>query len=172
MHRLLAILCLLLAGAVQAELYRQVDEQGNVTFTDVPPREGAQPIELPPTNRMAPPAAPVLRAGDASRGDAEAVTQPRVKITAPAQDATLRANNGLISVELAIEPALGQGQVVRVLLDGGEVARGRQSAFQIENVDRGSHQLRVEIVDAAGKRLGGSESVTFHLQRYSILHRN
>jgi len=40
------LLCLILAAPVQAEIYKYVDENGQVTFTDVY-RKGAKRIELP-----------------------------------------------------------------------------------------------------------------------------
>jgi hypothetical protein len=44
--RLSFLLCLILAAPVQAEIYKYVDENGQVTFTDVY-RKGAKRIELP-----------------------------------------------------------------------------------------------------------------------------
>ena len=40
------LLCLILAAPVQAEIYKYVDENGQVTFTDVY-KKGAKRIELP-----------------------------------------------------------------------------------------------------------------------------
>lgn len=44
--RLSLLLCLLFAAPVQAEIYKYVDENGQVTFTDVY-RKGAKRIDLP-----------------------------------------------------------------------------------------------------------------------------
>ncbi len=44
--RLSFLLCLLLAAPAQAEIYKYVDENGQVTFTDVY-RKGAKRIDLP-----------------------------------------------------------------------------------------------------------------------------
>lgn len=44
--RLTLLLCLFLAAPAQAQIYKYVDENGQVTFTDVY-RKGAQKIELP-----------------------------------------------------------------------------------------------------------------------------
>jgi hypothetical protein len=45
-HRLPFLLCLILAAPAQAAIYKYVDENGQVTFTDVY-RKGAKRIELP-----------------------------------------------------------------------------------------------------------------------------
>jgi hypothetical protein len=44
--RLSFLLCLILAGPAQAEIYKYVDENGQVTFTDVY-KKGAKRLELP-----------------------------------------------------------------------------------------------------------------------------
>ena len=45
----LALFCtlLLMNTALFADIYRVVDENGNVTYTDQPPQDGAQPMDLP-----------------------------------------------------------------------------------------------------------------------------
>jgi hypothetical protein len=45
-NRLPLLLCLLIAAPAQAEIYKYVDENGQVTFTDVY-RKGARRIDLP-----------------------------------------------------------------------------------------------------------------------------
>jgi hypothetical protein len=54
------LLCLILAAPVQAEIYKYVDENGQVTFTDVY-RKGAKRIELPGAPAPLPPAAKTPR---------------------------------------------------------------------------------------------------------------
>jgi hypothetical protein len=58
--RLLLLLCLILAAPAQAEIYKYVDENGQVTFTDVY-KKGAKRIDLPGTP------APLAGGGKASR---------------------------------------------------------------------------------------------------------
>ncbi|MHB8937064.1 MAG: DUF4124 domain-containing protein [Thiobacillus sp.] len=50
------LLCLILAAPVQADIYKYVDENGQVTFTDVY-KKGAQRIVLPGAPAPLPPAA-------------------------------------------------------------------------------------------------------------------
>jgi len=53
--RFLILSCLILAAPAQAEIYKYVDENGQVTFTDVY-RKGAKRIELPGAPAPLPPA--------------------------------------------------------------------------------------------------------------------
>jgi hypothetical protein len=53
-HRiLLGAACLLLAGAAQAEIYKYVDKEGRVTYSNVPMR-GAKKLDLGPIPAMHP----------------------------------------------------------------------------------------------------------------------
>ncbi|MCG8326007.1 MAG: hypothetical protein MI673_10860 [Thiotrichales bacterium] len=55
-------------------------------------------------------------------------------------------------------------------LDGSEVGRGNTTAFNLENLDRGTHTLSVTIHDNNEKQLIASDPVTFTLHRHSIQH--
>ena len=73
--RLSLLLCAILSAPVQAQIYKYVDENGQVTFTDVY-RKGAQKIELPgapaplPSARPATPRASVPSPANFPRIDA------------------------------------------------------------------------------------------------------
>lgn len=72
-HRLTLGLCTVgLAFGVQAEIYKFIDDQGNVTYTNIP-RPGAKKLELDP-----PPSAPTLPKA------ATPPTRPRVSSPSPA----------------------------------------------------------------------------------------
>ena len=93
------------------------------------------------------------------------------RILSPADDEGLRANSGDFVVQAQVEPALRQGHRLRLLLNGS--ARGTaqtSSAFPLTGVERGEHQLQVQIVDADGSIVFEGETSTFHLLRHSILH--
>ncbi|MBS1220075.1 MAG: hypothetical protein H6R21_3208, partial [Proteobacteria bacterium] len=45
----------------------------------------------------------------------------------------------------------------------------QDSSVTLENLDRGSHTLQGQIVDARGEVLMSSETVTVHLHRQSVL---
>ena len=52
---------------------------------------------------------------------------------------------------------------MQVYLDGEPAGRG--TALQLSNVDRGSHELRAEIVDQDGRTLISSPTIRFTLHR-------
>lgn len=179
------------AGSAEAatRIYRTVDENGNVVFTDVPPRpdEPGQAVELNEGSSFTPPPtpAPEPTAEDGSRmsleqwlgneappSDEEAagpVSYQSLEIASPANDEGLRDNAGTVTVNARLQPRLDVGHAMQVLLDGEVRQTGQTSSFQLINVDRGTHSVQVRVVDANGNILIASAPTTFHLQRRSVL---
>lgn len=166
----LPALCLLLACALpaSAEIYRSTDAQGNPVFSDRP-LPGASRVELPADNRMDSPQTTAAPApGSTEPKGAPAYQQ--LRISQPAPDANLRSNDGSLSVSLSSQPALQPGHRYRLLLDGQAQGSSTSPQFRLHNLDRGSHSLAAEIVDADGRVLARSPSQSVHLQRHSVQH--
>lgn len=75
--RHLTPLLFVLAAPTWADIYKHVDEHGNITFTNAPVR-GAQRILIEPTRATARPAAPSLSAPAPSRSTVSPSSFPRV----------------------------------------------------------------------------------------------
>ena len=83
--------------------------------------------------------------------------------------ATVRSNAGSLIVTATSEPALHAGHSYRLLLDGEAVGEpGRSPVFPLENIDRGTHKLAVEIVDANGLIVERTPAQPFHMLRTSL----
>jgi len=90
----------------------------------------------------------------------------------PDPDATIRNNAGELAVSVTSTPALHPGHQYRLLLDGAAVgAPGESPVLMLQNVDRGSHQLVVEVIDSQGERLQASAPRVFHMMRTSLAQR-
>lgn len=161
---------LLLAGNVDAAVYKSVDEQGNVVYTDEPAGNG-EPIKLPPLSTVPPPKYKPSPASSAPSDVAGATPgYEELAIVAPTQDETIRDNTGSITVRVSIKPSLDKaaGHRLQYYLDGqkhGEPSTSDQTLFP--NVDRGAHTAEVAIVDASGKEVKRSADVRFYLHRQS-----
>lgn len=173
---LLAWGCAWAAGA--EKIYRTVDEDGNVVFTDQPPHpdQPGQQVELPHGNSFTPP--PTEDAGvrletwldqDGDEDLAAASPYASLDIVSPEDDAGLRDNAGTVSVAAAVEPDLAPGHTLQVYLDGELRQTSPVPTTQLLNVDRGTHTLELRIVDASGNTLISSPPSVFHLQRRSVL---
>lgn len=159
-------------GAVHGagELYKCKGANGETVFSDQP-CPGAQILPLRETPTYSPPPAPVLPTGPASQVSGKAQKQPvfQVSILEPGPDAVLRDNEGKVTVIVRIQPALGEEHQVRLVLDGSLVgAAGRGTDWSLQDVERGEHNLQVEVFDKlTGKVLAQAQS-KFMLFRASV----
>ncbi|MCT8468879.1 DUF4124 domain-containing protein [Chromohalobacter canadensis] len=174
---------LLMAGAlgvsaVQATpVYRSVDAQGNVTFSDRPvgkkvdvgtvntvpgqPRETRETRDL----QALPDAATETEAGGASSFTA----YERLAIAAPGNETTLPTGAaGDTQVRVAITPELRETDKLRMVIDGEVNGPARHATtFSVTELVRGEHTLRAEVVDAEGRVRQRSAPITLYVQRAS-----
>jgi len=160
---------LLFSLSTTAAVYMEKDAKGNVVFTDRPSSKDAKPIKLNPTSTYK---APDLHRAGTSRPsqkpDDGAQGYESITITQPANDSPVRENNGNLEVGIDLSPALKTGHHFVLLMDGVPVAEGQSTTLRLQNVDRGTHTLQVQVVDDNGNVIISSESVTFHMLRISV----
>ncbi|NKB36595.1 MAG: DUF4124 domain-containing protein [Gammaproteobacteria bacterium] len=165
MRILISTLCLLLATALSAEVYRSVDEEGNVVYTDQASPD-AEVIQVDELQTISPPAP--SRAFKYEKKSEKAKKYSQISITSPQHDMAIRDNSGSVTVSVSVTPVLGLGHSLVLYFDGKESLLGAATSKTFTNVDRGSHQLRAAVKNAEGRILISSKSVTFHLQRQSL----
>lgn len=152
----------------QAEIYRSVDEDGNVIYSDqelpnselIPtPTDNAIPMPKPEAK---PPAEDVV--------EKPASAYQSFSIASPANNAVIRDNAGNVTVSLSIMPELKAGDYIRLYVDNKLVMpRLTSSGTQLSNLTRGTHSLKAELMSSSGQSFS-TTSVRFHLQRFSVLH--
>ena len=92
-------------------------------------------------------------------------------IISPADDTAVRSNVGNLTVRGQVSPKLESGHRAQLLLDGvPQGAPSRTLEFSLENIDRGTHRLRIRILDVADNPVFSGAPSTFHLLRHSRLH--
>jgi len=89
-----------------------------------------------------------------------------VTITSPANGESIRDNAGNVTLQGNVMPGLRGGHRLRWILDG-EALDDSGPSVQLNNVDRGTHTVKLEVVDNDGEVLAASSGVTFHLLRRS-----
>ncbi len=165
MRILISILFLTFAMTSMAEVYRSVDENGNVVFTDKP-SDGAELIELDELQTIKPPPVGAFKYTPPPAKPKPKYTE--VSITSPQDDASIRNNGGNVTVNIATKPVLRRSDNLVLYLDGKEILLGKANAKAFSGLDRGSHQLRAAIKNPDGRILLSSTTVTFHLLRHSV----
>lgn len=175
--RFAALLMLLFLLPVHAEIYRWIDDSGNVVFSDEP-QPGAERVDLPPGTTYTPvdeeaATDEILKLSPEDEDEAQQQDVPdyQIRIVAPANDESIWVNNGDVTVSMIVEPTLDaeRGDQVILRLDGEPVSEPRNTTtFQLNNLSRGTHSLDATVVDSNGVALTSTGTVTFHLHRASI----
>lgn len=165
----LTVVVILLVLAVMsqaAEVYKIVDADGNITYTDQPGASAAERLNLRRINQAAAPAARV-EDGPTANAEADLVGYSSARISSPVHQAVILHNQANIIVQLALEPQLQPGHLVRFSVNG--VAQGlpvSATAYQLDNIERGSHSIGAAVVDGKNRVLIAAKPVIVHVKRH------
>ncbi len=169
---LLGLTGLSLTLPAAAQIYMHRDANGNPVFTDRPAGGQSEPVPLTPLNEWSapPPSATPATPPEAAQ-PAASRRYLKVQIVTPEPDATIRDNTGNLTVVASSEPALMPGHRYRLLINGTPAGEQTAPRFALQNLDRGSHELVVEIIDERGLSLLRSEPRSVHIKRMTLAQR-
>ena len=167
------LLILLVASVTQAQVYRTVDKDGNIIYTDVP-SDNAEEVVIDIAPSYTPIASPPLVVEEPlpEISESESIDAPHYKlsITSPTQNQSFQ-NPETITVTVGVKPELSELRSDKLLfkLDGKSIGKPQiSSSITLADLERGSHILVVSAVDKSGKVLKSSKSVLFHVHRRSV----
>ena len=167
---ILVLLCLLAAAAATADVWRWIDDDGVVHYSDTP-RAGAELVDVSESSRST--GARVYRnAAPSNSDDAAAATEQPFKyeslsISSPGAEETLWNIEGTLSVSLSLSPGLQAGHQVRVYFNG-EPRMVNSTSFTLDEVYRGVHNIQAEVLDATGRLMIRSTSNRFYVQQNTV----
>jgi hypothetical protein len=166
------VLLMLLAASVQADVYKSVNEKGEVVYSDQP-TPNAQRMKLPELPTYTAPPVPSLSSTPATAS----VPSPykTVRIIEPENDATIRDNQGVVRVQVMLEPPLmtKQGHKIQFYLnDAPHGIPVGSTSISFSNLDRGTYTLSTSVMDDKGVVLMSADPVVFHMHRESVLNPN
>lgn len=143
------------------EVYRSVDPNGVVHYTDQPPTPDAKPLALPPVQVISPQAI-----GPGKPRVPVPGPRFRLSIESPQPDETLRGDDRRIPVSVRLDAPLPAGYGLHFLLDGRaqNVAPTRALHFVLENAERGEHLVSVAAVDEQGREVQRTPPVIVHMK--------
>lgn len=161
-------LLLLIAGPVTAEVYRNVDAQGNVTFSDEPSK-GAKTVKVKPVTTVTLPKPQNVRETDKLRDDVkrEGSVYESVSFTYPEEEQAFQSGSGDVRFEMRSTPGLESGHKYEVTLDGQPVGQSTSGSVTVNNVYRGTHEAGIHIVDTNGVQIKTGNPVRFTVHRPS-----
>jgi alpha-ketoglutarate-dependent taurine dioxygenase len=177
---IIALACgMVLAGQLAAqstgEIYKVVDEEGNVTFTDQRPSDDAQPVDLPPLSVIETEIAVPPTSGSAP-GAGEEEQAPTMKelrrqfrdfrITQPQQEETFWGTANTVVVAWGSSETVPPEFSARLYVDGEAQAVPGSGSMTL-TLDRGEHQVYVELLDARKRQIIRTETITFFVKQHS-----
>ena len=176
MRSLVLTISLIAGVAGAAEVFRWVDEDGQVHFSDRP-QEGAERVVIDePQTIQAPAPRRTVSAGNAGEDAAEdePFSYQSLEIVTPGQEEVLWNIEGQLDVSMRLQPRLQRGHNLELSLDGQPVQMPRRNSLQVTvpEVFRGVHVLRAKVTDRGGRVLIESDPRTFAVQQTSIQNPN
>ncbi|WP_426618625.1 DUF4124 domain-containing protein [Pseudomonas rustica] len=149
MGRTFLYILLLIALPAAAQIYKYTDANGNTVYSDHSP-DGvqAQPVELPPLNRVEPQAPSAPSAPVSDNREPQRNAYDILELAGLPTEEALRANNGTFTVNVLIKPRLQPPHQLRLVLDDEPYGQpSNVPILQLVNVDRGEHRLAVQVID-------------------------
>lgn len=158
-----------LSAPLIAGVYKYVDENGNVVFTDTPPAvETIEEVKLPKIQTSEKYNAPLPRNSLIKPKPKPKATDFKVTMS-PANGETIRANGGQITVNAILDPAPDFPIKTNFYLNGTLANTSTGTSGSVSNIDRGEHSFRVEVLNADSGETIGSASSQITILRASIL---
>jgi len=174
---LLMILLVFVCAAANAQIFKRTGPDGQVYFSDQPGPD-AERVDVSPAQAVSLPPLPEAtetaeQAGSDSTNPQDEVTAAynEFSITSPTSDQGVRANNGNVTIQLSLQPALRSGHIIVLNVDGedGESSSTSSSlVIGLENMSRGLHTVWATVVDAEGNALIQTEPVSFYVLRVAL----
>ncbi|MDJ0701338.1 MAG: DUF4124 domain-containing protein [Woeseiaceae bacterium] len=163
---ILLLVALLASAASASDIYKWVDEDGVIHFSDQP-REGAERVTLQRTNVIRPPVPAIQRTNEEAAQPETPFRYEKLEVVSPAAEETLWNIEGVLNVSLALTPGLQEGHQVRVYHNGQpQIVSG--TSFRLQEVWRGVHNLQAEVIDADGQMVIRSQPNRFYVQQNTV----
>ncbi|MCH1919537.1 DUF4124 domain-containing protein [Shewanella sp. A3A] len=170
--RHLWIMLALIAMSAHGAIYKWVDKDGKVHYSDEP-HPNAEVVQLNENTQNSvtiPAPKPLNITPAAAPATTEQQSRYQLSITSPQQEATIRSNAGDLTVAVNVEPQLASGHQLQLFIDG-VAATELQAAgiFQLHDIDRGEHQIEAKVVLQNGKVLASSSATTFFMHQAGLI---
>jgi hypothetical protein len=154
------------------EIYRWVDKDGQIHYSDQPGAANAERVILADPNayESEPSFGDYAPSGDEpSEPDAdEATPYESLAIVQPTPDQVFFGAEATVVVAAELGGTLRPDHTVVFLVNGNRRPASSGLGLELQNLDRGSHFLRAVVLDRNGEPVITSQQITFHVREPSI----
>lgn len=166
--RILLVCLVLLAPWVTADVYKSVDKNGRVIYTDSPKDDKAKKVELREINTV-PGAQPLPQSSAVDSFNSQpAAINYKINIISPRNDVSIPVGQRDLAIAITIQPALEGNHLLVYFMNGELLEETTMNNIIVKDVPRGTHTLVVEAIDADGQSLGTSAPVIVNVIRPNI----
>jgi len=157
------------SDSVISQVYKYIDESGNVVYSDTPPEEQKYlaPAELP--DLIIQPAVKVEARVGANSSDPKEAAEVDVNIIQPANETTITPGQMSFTVAAEVTRPLARGEMAILMVNGQEFGRSNMNlSWTVDNLVRGEMTLRVRIIDRENEQLAESEALRVFVRRPTV----
>jgi hypothetical protein len=166
--RSLLMVMFFLAQLSTADVYKTVDKDGKIKYTDRPSTENAEKMKLREINTV-PGAEPLPESTPVATYDSRtAELQYQIGIISPRSDVIIPVGQRDLAIAINLNPGLQQGHLLVYFMNGELLEETTMNNIIVKDVPRGTHTLVVEAIDANGQSLGTSPPVVVNVIRPNI----
>ncbi|WP_299794981.1 DUF4124 domain-containing protein [uncultured Shewanella sp.] len=164
--RLALIFCLLLfTWVTQATVYKWVDKDGKVHYSDKP-ISNSEVVEFKSNTQNQIKVQLPKDLAPETKEEVTPATQYKMSILSPKEDETIRDNNGDITIMATITPDLKPKHLLVLLMDDKVIGPPQETPiFSLKNIDRGEHSFVIKAVAQNGKQLASTPPRKIFLHR-------
>jgi hypothetical protein len=159
MKILITIVSLLFTLNASAELFKWVDQDGVIHYSDKRPADTAQQQEL--SGHLA----RLRKKKEEAKEDNQNIYE-EFSVTQPQKDSVVRDADSNVDIVIQINPPLTEKHFLQIYLDGLEV--GEKTKFTnltLKEVKKGIHRLQGKIIDENAQVISTTEEVTFQFRK-------
>ncbi|MEI6859254.1 MAG: DUF4124 domain-containing protein [Shewanella sp.] len=165
----LMALLLLFTLFAQATVYKWVDQDGKVHYSDKP-IENSEVVEFNSNTQNQIKFHTPKDYSSATNDIQEPLTEYyNLSISSPVEEEIIRNNEGKITIIAMMSPDLKAKHVLVLLMDGVIVSPSQTSTiFSLKDIDRGEHSFVIKAIAQNGKQLASTSPRKIYLHRAII----
>jgi hypothetical protein len=173
--KVLVLLMMCICFNAWGQIYKIVDENGHITFTDQSPGDGTEPMVLPELSVVSTDVeVPVATTDPVPDPAEEPLTRAMLRkmyqdfrITRPQPDETFWGTENTVVLAWDVSAPLQEGMAVRFSVDGSARAASTDNMISV-TLDRGAHTVSAVLLEADGRTLMTTDTVTFFVHQASV----
>jgi len=166
---LLALLTLSIAVPVysgSAKIYVWRNETGVLVYSDTS-RPGAEEVKTKKSNIVK--SSLNIETQILDIKTKKILEEYQVVINHPKDNSTIRDNTGSVYISGSIKPIFKRGLKIQLILDDKpHLTPQTHAMFSLHNINRGEHQIKMEVLNKKGKVIALSKITTFYMHRVSV----